>query len=106
MNETGPPGFIAHLSPAELAQFGTKLRRKIDCRLLPMLMVMYVLDQLDRNNIAFARIAGKGGKGLEYELKLSSTEYQTAISVFFIGYLFMQGALLRPRKEMLTNSAV
>src|ERR1700749_4503188 len=93
--EIGPPRFIAHFSQDDLTEFDTKLRRKIDYRLLPMLIVMYILDHLCRNNIAFARISGPGGKGLEHDLRLSSTQYQTAVSVFFIGYLFMQGMFPR-----------
>jgi fucose permease len=38
-----------------------------------------------RNNIAAARLAG-----LERDLKLSSTEFQTAVSILFVGYLLMQ----------------
>jgi hypothetical protein len=34
----------------------------------------------DRNNIAAARLAG-----LERDLKLTSTEFQTAVSILFVG---------------------
>jgi hypothetical protein len=74
-----PPDFVAQLSPEAKAEFDSKLRRKIDYRLLPMLILMYVLNYLDRNNIASARIAGPGGKGLEDELGLSSTQYQVSV---------------------------
>lgn len=46
---------------------------------------MYVMNYLDRNNIAAARLAG-----LEEELNLSSTQYLTALSILFVGYLLMQ----------------
>jgi MFS family permease len=45
----------------------------------------YILNYLDRNNIAAARLAG-----LEDELQLHGTQYQTAVSILFVGYLLMQ----------------
>lgn len=46
------------------------LRRKIDLRVLPMIILMYIMNYLDRNNIAAARLAG-----LEDDLGLSSVQY-------------------------------
>lgn len=49
-------------------------------------MVPYLTERgVGRNNIAAARLAG-----LERDLKLSSTEFQTAVSILFVGYLLMQ----------------
>lgn len=39
----------------------------------------------DRNNIAAAKLAG-----LQEELNLSSVEFETAVSILFVGYLLMQ----------------
>lgn len=50
-----------------------------------VLVLMYVMNYLDRNNIAAARLAG-----LEDELNLSSTQYLTALSILFVGYMLMQ----------------
>ena len=50
-----------------------------------MLVIMYIMNYLDRNNIAAARLAG-----LEEELNLSSTQYLTCLSILFVGYLLMQ----------------
>ena len=47
------------------------LRRKIDFRLLPMIVLMYIMNYLDRNNIAAARLAG-----LEKDLKLHGDQFQ------------------------------
>lgn len=46
---------------------------------------MTQLNYLDRNNIAAARLAG-----LEDELNLHGTQYQTAVSILFVGYVLMQ----------------
>jgi MFS family permease len=50
-----------------------------------MLWSMYWLNYLDRNAIALARL-----DDLEKDLKLSSTQYQTCVSILFVGYLLGQ----------------
>lgn len=45
------PAYVAGLSPEERAAAEKALVRKIDIRLLPMIIVMYILNYLDRNNI-------------------------------------------------------
>lgn len=40
-------------------------------RLMPMVVIMYIMNYLDRNNIAAARLGG-----LEEDLGLKGTEYQ------------------------------
>ncbi|KAL1881256.1 hypothetical protein Daus18300_001108 [Diaporthe australafricana] len=79
------PQWIRDISPEELARRENRLRRKIDFRLLPMVIIMYILNYLDRNNIATARLAG-----LEKDLHLVGNQYQTSVSILFVGYLLMQ----------------
>ncbi|KAH6672669.1 major facilitator superfamily domain-containing protein [Plectosphaerella plurivora] len=67
-------------SPEEIA-----LVRKLDWRLMPMLWFMYWFNYLDRNAITVARL-----DGLEKELGLSSTQYQTCVSILFVGYIIGQ----------------
>ncbi|EMC96903.1 hypothetical protein BAUCODRAFT_68817 [Baudoinia panamericana UAMH 10762] len=62
-----------------------KLLRKIDIRLMPMMMLIYVLNYLDRNNIATARLGS-----LEKDTGLRAQEYNTVISIFFVGYILTQ----------------
>jgi len=50
-----------------------------------MLWSMYWLNYLDRNAIALARL-----DDLEEELGLDSTQYQTCVSILFVGYLLGQ----------------
>lgn len=80
-----PPPIIKDLSTDERQQLELALVRKIDLRIMPILILMYVMNYLDRNNIAAARLAG-----LEDELELTSTQYLTTLSVFFVGYILMQ----------------
>lgn len=55
--------------------------------LMPLLVLFYILNYLDRQNIASARLAN-----LERDLGLKGTEYQTCVSILFVGY---SKALLR-----------
>ncbi|ESZ98468.1 MFS transporter [Sclerotinia borealis F-4128] len=80
-----PPEWIAALSPEERVDLESKLKRKIDLRLLPMVILMYIMNYLDRNNIAAARLAG-----MEEDLHLVGDQYQTCVSILFVGYLLMQ----------------
>jgi sugar phosphate permease len=50
-----------------------------------MLWSMYWLNYLDRNAIALARL-----NDLEEDLKLTDTEYQTCVSILFVGYILGQ----------------
>ncbi|KAJ5488399.1 Major facilitator superfamily domain general substrate transporter [Penicillium expansum] len=52
------PAYVANLTPEERRKAEKALVRKIDMRLLPMIIVMYILNYLDRNNIASSRLAG------------------------------------------------
>lgn len=45
------PVYVAGLTPEEREKAEKALVRKIDIRLLPMLIIMYILNYLDRNNI-------------------------------------------------------
>ncbi|PYH49411.1 putative MFS transporter [Aspergillus saccharolyticus JOP 1030-1] len=79
------PPYVASLTPEERQEAERALVRKIDLRLLPMLIIMYILNYLDRNNIAAAKLAG-----LQEDLNLVGMQYQTCVSILFVGYLLMQ----------------
>ena len=68
-------GAQAKSSPEEI-----KLVRKLDFVVLPTLWIMYWLNYLDRNAITVARL-----DGMEDELNLSSVQYQTCVSILFVG---------------------
>ncbi|EJU00859.1 MFS general substrate transporter [Dacryopinax primogenitus] len=63
-----------------------RLVRKIDAHLLPMLFLIYIFNYLDRTNIGNARIAGMAD-----DLQLDGSRYNWALSIFFFGYLILQG---------------
>lgn len=62
-----------------------KLRRKIDSLIMPMVMTVYLLNYIDRNNYAAARL-----QGLEDDLGLVGNQYQVGLSILFVGYTLMQ----------------
>jgi MFS family permease len=59
--------------------------RRAGRRLVPLLMVLYFVNYLDRVNIGFA-----GPNGMNEELGLSATLFGLAAGVFFIGYLLLE----------------
>ncbi|KIW20526.1 hypothetical protein PV08_01101 [Exophiala spinifera] len=73
-------GAVAKHDPVEIA-----LVRKMDWRIMPTLWAMYFLNKLDQNAIANARL-----NHFEKDLGLKGSEYNTCISILYVGYLFMQ----------------
>ncbi|KAJ3540525.1 hypothetical protein NM208_g5031 [Fusarium decemcellulare] len=72
-------------SPEERADREKKFLRKIDFRLLPILIVMYIMNYIDRNAVPHARV-----QGLEDDLGLKGVQYNIVLSITFIGYILMQ----------------
>lgn len=70
-------GFTQKTDPKEI-----KLVRKMDIYIMLSLWSMYWLNYLDRNAIALARLSS-----LEDDLGLTDTQYQTAVSILFVGYV-------------------
>ncbi|KAL1626489.1 hypothetical protein SLS56_006800 [Neofusicoccum ribis] len=104
---SGPelPPLLQGLAEDEIKTVEKKMIRKVDWRMLPLIILMYILvraaiplsvsavssqsqNYLDRNNIAAARLAG-----LEDDLHLTGSQYQTAVSILFVGYVLMQGCM-------------
>lgn len=69
------------------------LRRKVAWRILPLVVVLYIVAYLDRANVAFAKLRMAKALGFSDEV------FGFGIGVFFIGYLFLEipGALLVER---------
>lgn len=65
--------------------FERKFVRRIDLRLMPLLILMYLNNFLDRASLAQARLGG-----LEEDLGMSGTDFNLAVSMLFVGYLTMQ----------------
>ena len=59
-----------------------RLRRKIDLLIMPLVILVYLMNYIDRNNYAAARL-----QGLEEDLNLDDDKYQTGPSILFVGYV-------------------
>ncbi len=60
-----------------------RILRKIDFRLLPLVVALHAISLVDRTNISVARISGMDG-----DLKLETGERVSIVtSTFFIGYI-------------------
>ncbi|KAM0334509.1 hypothetical protein ACHAQA_001538 [Verticillium albo-atrum] len=73
-------GAAAKTDPVEI-----KLVKKLDRWIMPTLWIMYWLNYLDRNAIAVARL-----NDFEEDLNLTGTQYSTAVSILFVGYILGQ----------------
>ncbi|OJA13861.1 hypothetical protein AZE42_08217 [Rhizopogon vesiculosus] len=60
------------------------LLRKLDFR-TAYLVLIYILNQMDRNNAAAARL-----RGFEEDLGMKGTQFNTLVSSLYIGYILMQ----------------
>ncbi|KAJ6070524.1 hypothetical protein N7467_011843 [Penicillium canescens] len=79
------PPLLQDIATQELEALEKRLVRRIDIRLMPMLVLIYILNYLDRNAIAAAKLAG-----ITEDLELSSVQFQTSVSILFVGYILMQ----------------
>ncbi|KAH8426386.1 uncharacterized protein LDX57_004124 [Aspergillus melleus] len=73
------------LSDEETKALEKRLVRKIDLHLISSLFLLFIFNILDRSNIANARLGG-----MQEDLGLSDTQYQTAVAIMFVGYLLGQ----------------
>jgi ACS family tartrate transporter-like MFS transporter len=69
------------------------LRRKVNWRILPFIIVLYLAAYLDRANVGFAKLR------MASDLGFSEEVFGLGIGIFFIGYLTLEipGALLVER---------
>ncbi|KAI1961918.1 hypothetical protein LOZ58_002995 [Ophidiomyces ophidiicola] len=62
-----------------------RVLRKVDLRLIPLLAFLYLLAFIDRGNIANAKIAG-----METDLNMHGSQYNVALTLFFIPYALFE----------------
>ncbi|KAF7562468.1 hypothetical protein G7046_g1665 [Stylonectria norvegica] len=85
--ESQKPNIMAaghSMDPAHRKAVEKRLKRKLDTR-CGLFVLIYIMNYLDRNNIAAARL-----KGLQTDLKLGDTQYATCLSILYVGYILMQ----------------
>ncbi|KAJ3741183.1 major facilitator superfamily domain-containing protein [Lentinula detonsa] len=76
---------VQHFSSVELREkLERSLLRKLDTR-LSILVLIYVLNYIDRNNVAAARL-----RGFEEDLHLTGSQFATVLSILYVGYIILQ----------------
>jgi hypothetical protein len=75
------PASLAALSDIELEKVKRRATLKLDARIMPCMVLMYIMNYLDRQNIAAAKLAD-----IEKDLKMTDVQYQTCVSILFVGY--------------------
>lgn len=79
------PESLRNLSKEEMAELNRKLVRKIDTIILPIIGILYILNYIDRQNLAAAKL-----QGIMKDLDMTTQQFATAISILFVGYLPFQ----------------
>ncbi|KAK4540334.1 hypothetical protein LTR36_009291 [Oleoguttula mirabilis] len=75
---------LSHLTEEEKI-IEKQLKRKIDGLIMPLVILVYLMNYIDRNNYAAAKL-----QGLEDDLGLVGDQYQVGLSILFVGYVLMQ----------------
>lgn len=75
------PASLAVLSTTEFEKIKRRATLKLDARIMPCMVLMYIMNYLDRQNIAAAKLAN-----IEKDLKMTDVQYQTCVSILFVGY--------------------
>lgn len=110
------PESLASLSEAQRKKIEKRATFKLDCVILTGVVIMvccwhlqfislqeqvlreavlqYILNYLDRQNISAARLAG-----IQEDLNLSDVQYQTAVSILFVGYVSCRSFPFRSQKH-------
>ncbi|KAI6142747.1 major facilitator superfamily domain-containing protein [Pisolithus tinctorius] len=91
MSNTLPPGFGGEVkgtspklldnSPERDSSAERQLRRKIDSRLLPVIVFLAIMSSIDRIVISFARL-----EGLQSDLHLTDIQYDTVLATAYALY--------------------
>jgi hypothetical protein len=69
------PVGATNMSPERRIEVEKMLKRKLDAR-CSLFVLIYIMNYLDRNNIAAARLGG-----LQEDLGISNTQYSTCLSI-------------------------
>ncbi|KAJ7571965.1 MFS transporter [Mycena floridula] len=68
-----------------------RLVRRLDKRIIPASMLIYLLNFLDRSNIGNARVLNKDkGHSLQQTIHLTDQQYTTALMVFLVAYFIFE----------------
>ncbi|KAK8103207.1 hypothetical protein PG984_016353 [Apiospora sp. TS-2023a] len=75
-------GQVLDISAAYTPEEEKRVLRKIDCTILPMMCVVFLLQYLDKQSLSYASVFG-----LITDLNMTSTQYSWCSSIFYVGQL-------------------
>ncbi|KAH8424399.1 uncharacterized protein LDX57_002150 [Aspergillus melleus] len=79
------PDSLRDLSDEEIKKLNKKVVRKVDLLVLPTIGILYILNYIDRQNLAAAKL-----QGIMEDLNMDTQQFATAVSILFVGYLPFQ----------------
>ncbi|RDW92712.1 uncharacterized protein DSM5745_00034 [Aspergillus mulundensis] len=85
LQELPLPAELEERTPEDLELLENKLVRRLDFHLMPAVVILFLMNILDRNNIANAKISG-----LPASLGITNTQYNTCLMIFYVGYVLTQ----------------
>jgi MFS family permease len=71
-------------------EFVKRTIRKIDWRLIPVLIAMYCVSLIDRTNLSYARQANNGYMNKELALAGENNRYSIITAIFFVPYIILE----------------
>ena len=78
---------------SDLSDVGLRARRRVACRLLPFVFLVYVVNHIDRVNVSFANLR------MSADLGFSDRVYGLGVGVFYLAYVLFEipGAIIVER---------
>jgi len=78
---------------SDLPDAGLRARRRVACRLLPFVFLVYIVNYIDRVNVSFANLR------MSADLGFSDRVYGLGVGIFYVGYVLFEvpGAIIVER---------
>jgi ACS family tartrate transporter-like MFS transporter len=78
---------------SELSEIGSRARRRVACRLLPFVFLVYIVNYIDRVNVSFANLR------MSADLGFSDRVYGLGVGIFYVSYVLFEvpGAIIVER---------
>jgi ACS family tartrate transporter-like MFS transporter len=74
----------ARTAAPALSELGETTLRKVRRRLMPLIVLLYFVAYLDRNNVGFAKL------GMQGDIGLTEAAYGLGAGIFFLGYALLE----------------
>lgn len=69
---------------SELGELGERTLRKVRRRIMPLIVILYFIAYLDRNNVGFAKLT------MSQDIGLSEAAFGLGAGIFFLGYALLE----------------